>query len=355
MGGNKNQRQAEESPSDKLLETFIEYVRKDFDEMKKSITFMTDENKDLRKKVTDLEKRQRLSEGLINRLQQQINQQEDTITDLKCRSMRDNLLFNGIQEDENETWEKTKEKVYNFMTNELKMTTPANIDRAHRLGKPGTNPRPIVAKMMSSSDKDAIFKYVKNLKGKKHLSVSEQFPAEVQERRKQLWPLYKQAKENKTNNVKWNVDKLIINGKTHTAKGDNLSIDPETDLEDVNIAHTTIRKVEGSTFIGHAALIDNVDDVNKVIANLLQDKALTTANHTFYAYRVGRAANIKEGHRDDREHGAGSTLKRWLQDSGKTNIIVIGSRWFGGTHMGPRRFDVFKELAEDACKALDEL
>ena len=46
--------------------------------------------------------------------------------------------------------------------------------------------RSIVAKLSLSKTKDTIFKKAKNLKGKKHLTISELIPQEIVERRKRL-------------------------------------------------------------------------------------------------------------------------------------------------------------------------
>ena len=57
------------------------------------------------------------------------------------------------------------------------------------------------------------------LAGKRY-SVREQFPPEIEEKRKLLYPIAKRARENKNNIVKLVRDKLYVNGK-------------ETDLENV--------------------------------------------------------------------------------------------------------------------------
>ena len=122
-----------EITKEELYSQFLDYVKKDVEQMKKSLNYMSEENEQLKKKVENMEKRQRLSEGLITKLKTQIEQQQDAIVDLKCRSMRDNVVVNGIKEDPNETWEKTKEKVEKFFKKELKIGEDLSIDRAHRM------------------------------------------------------------------------------------------------------------------------------------------------------------------------------------------------------------------------------
>jgi hypothetical protein len=250
--------------SEELIIEFLNYVKNDLEQLKKSMNFVTEENADLRKKVEQMEKKQRLSEGIISRLMVQVQQQQETIIDLQCRSMRENVIINGIEEAPEEKWHQTKDKVRDFIKDELKIEQELPIDRAHRMGH-GPRPRPVVVKFITSEAKTVIFQNVKNLAGKHNFSVSEQFPPEVQQRRKELWPMYKEAKRNKVKDVKWNVDKLIINGSVYSANQERLDIDFDENSEDVNIVHTGLFSEGGSTFLGHAAEIRSAKDVSVVI------------------------------------------------------------------------------------------
>lgn len=217
---------------------------------------------------------------------------------------------------------------------------------------------------VESEDKDTVFRYVKNLKGKKNFAIQEQYPPEVVERRKRLWPRYKEAKAHnaiETNtkiNVKWQVDKLILDGRVHTAKDDTTEINPEVHCEDadIDLAHTEHVIAGGSTFIGHAASISHRNDIPAVLAKLLQDKVLAHATHNAYAYCVGNAGSpgAQEGVRDDGEHGAGAAIMKVINDRKMSDIIVIVSRFYGGTHMGPKRFQVFKDCTKKAIKLLHD-
>ena len=57
-------------------------------------------------------------------------------------------------------------------------------------------PRSVVVKFASSKFEDSIFQHVKHLHGKDFI-VQEQFPPEISERRKRIWPIFKAAKEKK--------------------------------------------------------------------------------------------------------------------------------------------------------------
>lgn len=334
---------------------FISYVREDVTDMKKSLNSLTDENLDLKKQVASMEKRLHFSENQIVALQNKIAAQHEVILDLQCRSMRDNLVFHGIPEDNRESWEITKTKVVQVLKDKMKMPAAEvqrlSIDRAHRIGSKGDRHRPIVVRFMSTESKSSIFKYVQNLKDHREISVQEQFPPEVSERRKRLLPLHREAKsENK--NVRWAVDKLIIDGKTHTAADDSCSLNPQNLQFNANIVHTAHLETDGSTFIGHATQVSRKDDIPEVIGTLLQDKSLNSATHNAYAYRIKSGNTTIEGCKDDQEHGAGTSLLDLLRQKNEVNVMTIVSRWCGSKLMGPRRFQVYKDCANSAVELL---
>jgi len=337
------------------VSAFIAYVKEDVTEMKKSMNSLITENMELRKQATAMENRLHLTENLVVLLQNKVSAQHEEILDLKCRSMRDNLVFHGIPEADNESWSDTKHKVTAFIKDVMKMP-PAevdslSIDRAHRMGAKGARHRPVVVRFLTSESRSNIFKYVRNLQQHKDVSIQEQFPPEVSERRKRLLPLQKEAKRDKKK-VHWAVDKLVIDGKYHSAEDDSCSVVPGDLHFDANIVHTGHVKTDGSTFIGHATLLKKKEDIPEVMGTLLQDRALTSATHNSYAYRIKKGNSIVEGCKDDQEHGAGSTLLNQLREMNEVNIITIVSRWCGSKLMGPRSWDGYKDCAKSAIEQL---
>ena len=74
----------------------------------------------------------------------------------------------------------------------------------------------------------------------------------------------------------------------------------------------------------------------------------TVTGH-IYAYRYGNT----EGRCDDDEHGASAKLLKLLKDQDISDAIVIVTRWFGGVHIGPKRFTLIENCANDALKLLN--
>ncbi|XP_041376613.1 uncharacterized protein LOC121389063 [Gigantopelta aegis] len=190
-------------------------------EMEKSINFVNEsfeEARSDRKKMADVvdkiktevrEVRNGFDE--VNSLRGDCNELHDCVLDLQTRSMRDNLIFNGIEEKDDE---ETEEILQTFLKDKMKIESSINFDRVHRLGRKSTNstrPRPIVAKFERYKDRENVRRSSKVLKGT-NFGVSEQFPYEIVQRRKELWPKYKEA-QRRGLRASLVVDKRFIDGK----------------------------------------------------------------------------------------------------------------------------------------------
>ena len=115
---------------------------------------------------------------------------------LQVRSMRFNLLFYGVED--GGPAENTEQILNNFLEQELNITN-APIQVTHRLGpyrESQTRPRTIVAHFVNSGDKERIKKAAKMLAGKPYYSLNDQFPKEIANTRKQLYPIFKQTRRN---------------------------------------------------------------------------------------------------------------------------------------------------------------
>ena len=98
----------------------------------------------------------------------------------------------------------------------MNITTVIQFDRIHRLGKFKQNqlyPRPGIVKFTNYKDKEHVRRYAPRTLIGTLYRINEQFPTEIENRRKMLYPEAKRAKQNKNNEVKLVRDKLYINGK----------------------------------------------------------------------------------------------------------------------------------------------
>lgn len=141
------------------------------------------------------------------------------LTDLKGRSMRNNLLFyNFPEQSTDQKNEKCEEKIYEFCELELEMPnvrSDVKIERAHRIGafKRGKT-RPIVARFNNYKDKEEIKKIGFSKLANSRFSVGDQFPKLVQDRRRKLMPVKKAAMREGKRAV-FSYDKLYIEGELY--------------------------------------------------------------------------------------------------------------------------------------------
>lgn len=178
------------------------------DDVQSNLRYSKEEIDHLYNKVEKLESEQK-------ELKETVQKSENTIIDLQCRSMRDNLIFTGITEPDSieGSFEDTEDTLCDFLKREMKIETPISFHRVHRINSSERNdsPRPIVAKFEHFKDRELVRTAApKTLKDKPY-GVREQFPKVIEERRKNLYPVMKQARRNKENKVRLVRDKLYIN------------------------------------------------------------------------------------------------------------------------------------------------
>lgn len=116
------------------------------------------------------------------------------------------------------------------MANELNLESSEYVqnlkfDRVHRLGPRRTNrqnPRPIIAKFERYSDREKVRKAGIDLNSnpRSKYKVREQFPKEIEDRRKLLYPVMYRLKANSENRVNLVRDKLYVNGQLYLPEND---------------------------------------------------------------------------------------------------------------------------------------
>lgn len=71
-----------------------------------------------------------------------------------------------------------------------------------------------------------------------------------------------------------------------------------------------------------------------------------------YAWRIKETTDdgrviYKHDNDDDGEDAAGSKLAYLLDMRKDENVVVVVSRWYGGIHLGPKRFQVITNVARE--------
>ncbi len=151
---------------------------------------------------------------------------------------------------------------------------------------------------------------------------------------------------------------MYVNDELHESSKPEKFIFSDEDIassEDVELVHSDDVHDQGSTFVAHGVSISSRDEVKPVLLKALQDKRVAGASHNIYAYRFkDNRGQIREGHNDDGEHGAGWKMLEVLREKEAEDSMIVCTRWFGGKHLGPDRFKRIKEVTEDALRKLSD-
>ena len=153
---------------------------------------------------------------------------KDRMIRQEAQSRRENLLFDGIQEGNDETWSDCEEKLYTLFSDKLGVQNAKQIkfERVHRIGpKVSGKPRTVIAKFSFYKDREYIWQRRTHLKST-NIWMSEDYPAEVKQARRVLFPIFRAAQQSRmVTYSSLRLDKLSINGTQYTV--DSLSKLPE--------------------------------------------------------------------------------------------------------------------------------
>lgn len=318
-----------------------------------------DEVQSMREVQNRLNKQEHTIEMLMNHVakqDQRIQELSDKQNDFQARSMKGNMIISGIEEKQSDN---CKERASAFFRDQLEIAKPIPIEVAHRIGT-GEN-CPIIVKLHDNNDKQLIFQHSQKLKGTRYF-ISDQLPEELAEKKRQIFRIKGQNKklpiaEQLLMNIKR--DKLYINNEKF-----QLAVNTPTALtwlqmdEDQQKLIRRFPIIKGETnstlqshFISYAAEVNSVEEVQKAYTRVFLKEPRAT--HIVCAYLLpGRNFPVTQGNVDDREFGASRHILRKMQQGNYINKAVFVARYYGGTHLGPDRFNIYKDLA---IAALDKL
>ena len=124
-------------------------------------------------------------------------------------------IFNVQEELEEDIEQLVRSIFFTKMQIPAKDVNAIRFERIHRIPTKPTSqrsqdrPRPIIVRFSHFQDKEFLKKILKNLKGT-HIGVSDDFPKEIDEIHRKLYPVLKSAKQ-ANKRAYFHIDKLIIN------------------------------------------------------------------------------------------------------------------------------------------------
>lgn len=349
----------------------------------KKMATLLDENKRL---VHELKTMQ----GLIQKLSQQSTSTAYQVLDLTKRGMEQNLIIHGADDSievEDQDREKRKEaptyafrerpklSALKFFREELDLDfSIEDVWKAHRTGPFRENKtRPLIVKVAYKA-KERIMENISKLKGRSNpktgqvFFVSEQIPEGISEIKKQTTARanhLKEINEKKPKESRSKIqiinDKILVDGQLdmpeiQTPQPSQLLFLQPDEQRRVNLVQQKLMETEPETirnseFIAMAVKIHSLEELNA--AYIAAAQRYPAADHVILGYAFRDDKSVKSGFCDDREHGAGSRIRKTIFELKARNVAVFVVRKFGGIHLGFQRFGVIEEIAKKAIELLN--
>lgn len=204
------------------LQTEVDTRKKDIKKLGKKFDDMKEAVNDILSEPT----KETIVEDLQN-IKTESETNKELMLDIQSRSMRDNLVFSGIPVPESVKsgrvpYEDTEAVLKNFIETTLGIPDNIEFERVHRAGQPrqAGAPRIIIAKFSHFKDRERVRRAAPTtLKGTEY-GINEQFPKEIEDRRKKLYPVMRQARRQSKKAVLVK-DKLYIDNELYVAEPSN--------------------------------------------------------------------------------------------------------------------------------------
>lgn len=316
------------------------------------------------KELQDTKFQLQLVSKIVVKQDQQISFLKQKITEIQQREMAANIVIAGIPEKKQED----TLQIYNRFVQkglEIQELIPAN--KAYRIG--AGNNRPLLVELRHAENKKKLFSAASKLKGKQNEKggsyfLSEHLPEEMNETRRRANELFS---DNRRKQASHQLDmnfvrgKLVINEEPYlksihapTAaeilKPDEALFDRAQELDIVKGAFNT---VSGSKFTSYAVAVESFEDIQAAYMKLRMKFA--DATHISCAFRLpGSNTPQNQDYVDDGEFGCGRTILKALKEAQLLNMAVFIVRYYGGKHLGTKRYELFQELSKVALKNIME-
>lgn len=208
-----NRKVAETTRKVENINKEVSSIKSKIDDYEQSVQFYNNICDSILNTNTDLKDR-------LRSVEQAQATNDEKMVDLQWRNMRENLIFSGIPESQlgRGEYEDCESLIKCFIREQMNVTKDVEFDRVHRIGRYRQDqrfPRPIVAKFTYYKDKETVRQAAPRTLLGTNYSVNEQFPAEIEDRRKRLYPVAKSARRDQNNRVRLVRDKLFINGRQY--------------------------------------------------------------------------------------------------------------------------------------------
>ncbi len=218
----------------------IKLMNENIESLKQTSSFAADQAKDALDQIKSVNSTVALVVAENTKLKQDNIELNEKLLRLECYQRRNNLVFEGIRETRYETDYDVYQKLVAVLREIPQLRNCAHlirISRCHRLGPYIPNQhRPVIAHFHWFGDLRFILGNRSQLPS--GIYVREDFPPEIEDRRRVLRPIFNAASHNDNyrGKVKLSVDKLIVNHKVYTVAPVNNLKDLPEDLNPMKLS-----------------------------------------------------------------------------------------------------------------------
>jgi len=316
---------------------------------------LAENQQDIRELLSNQVKQEKIievHEGRISRLETDLMFLKERFAELQARQMSHNLIITNLPDEPHQDLEAA---VRRFWADKLFLASSnVEIDVCHRTGpERSKGPRDVLVALVKRSDKNRIMDAAKNLPSESKHRIFSQQPQDYRASQSLLLTKRKELKKSSPPGTKIKVKghQLLVNGTVKMdmqemrhwgARLDHKTTTTEAALALPNHQSTPPKDFDGSSFVAHIMPIKRGADVWPALAALNRQPGVARATHNIFAARIGESVMLE----DDREWGAADEIYKVMKEKNLRDCIVVITRWYGGSHIGKRRFEIMRELTE---------
>lgn len=315
----------------------------------------------LRTKMDDVLDSNKSILGRLIRAENVIDRQRLEISDLRSRSMRDNIIIKTSGPEYKEVNnENTAATVVKFLAKEMRIPNADKImiTRAHRMGQAGNGyNKPMIAKLAYDDDIRKIFANAKVLKNTNY-SISTQVPQEINERRQFGWGEFKAARDDRKL-AKFDGGRLVISGEP-VCKYDRMTLPPEANasLGQLNTEHLTgmsdVITAHNHHFRACVTKIHSLQDIRDSMDIFLRKDEFINADYIPYAFRyIDQEGKLVENFHSDDDSGTGLQILKALRKKDAMDIVVFVTHYKADNYIGAKsKMETIIQLVSGALLSL---
>lgn len=306
--------------------------------------------------------------GVLHKQSKQIAALQGKQAHQTARSMAENITVGGIVGDSKEANNSdARMLVLAFLEEELEIEVdPTEVFVTHWMGQyVKDRHRSVIMKVtphLKTKILDNTYKLAKKKNSlNKPFSVNVQLPEMLAEQKREIRQIIKTKREeekslddSQKSKILVKNNKVYINGQLQRKLLKPPTVDQLFDIsqeekekmDKIKLKFTQPKPAKSNEFMGAACIVESMNEVHLAYRKLFLK--FPGADHIIAAF----SCEGKQGYQDDSEFSAGFRVLNVINDTRFSNLAVFIIRDYGGEHLGPTRFTIIKELAEEAIQLI---